>query len=226
MKKLLLLTVLTVLFSGTAFGLTYPQAQANAMNCVELVKFSAELSSPTMNDFLLKSNKVVFDKNGSIYIIEKSLGDIKFRYFDKNKKAISGKNLREAYDNAAKNAAFVEVELTHRLLYSAKLTVAYTNPAENHKDLTIEGTVMVKSGKDEIPYRISEKILVKEITPSGTLLVGGVLKSEGKLFKDIITIDFSKNVLNSTVDKAKPIDAFNSQKRSQKIDNLKFMLAR
>jgi len=227
MKKLLLLAVMTVLFSSTAYGLTYQQAQANAVTCVELLKFSAELTSLSINDFILRSKNVVFDKNGSIYIIEKSLGNIKFRYLDKNKAPISGKNLAEAYDNARKNAAFVEVELLNKLLYSAKLTVTYENPEEKHKNLFLEGTVTVKSGKDEVNYSIIEKVLVKELTTTGTLLAGGILKS-GDKFKDMITIDFSKDVLNSNVDKTKPVDSFsfNTKKRSQKIDNLKAILSR
>ena len=227
MQKLLILIAITVLFSGTAFGLNYPQAHANALNCVELLKFSAELSSPSMNDFMVQpeNKKIINDINGSIYIVDKSLGNIKFRYLDINKKAISGKKLPDLYANAFKNAAFVEVEMENKLLYSAKLLLTYENPAEKNQNIFIEGTIMVKSGKDEVFYKIIEKVLVKQITLESTSLAGGLLKSDGK-FKDIITIDLSKNVLNAASDKTKPIIAFNTQKRSQRIYNLKAILAR
>lgn len=225
MKKLLLLTAMMVLSAGAAFGLTFSQAQANAMTCVELIKFSAELSSPSMNDFMLKSTKVVFDKNGYIYVVDKSLGDLRFKYLDKNKKVISGKNLSEAYNNAYKNAVYVEIELTNKLLYSSKLTLTYGTPAKKNQNFSIDGVLMVKSGKDEVTYKINEKVTVKEITPTTTVLASGIVKSDGN-FKDMVVIDFSKNVFNSTVDNAKPIDAFNSQKRSQKIGNLKLLLTR
>lgn len=226
MKKLIFLTAITVLFIGTASALTYQQAQVNALICVELVKFSAELTSPTMNDFMLKSKKVVFDKNGSVYIIEKSFGDIKFKYLDKNKKPITGKNLSEAFNNAYKNAVSVEIEIRNKLLYSGKLTVTYANPAKKHENLFIEGTLMIKSGKDEVTYKIAEKLTVKALTPATTVLSGGVLKSDGA-FKDMIIIDFSKNVMSSGVDAAAtPVAKFNSEKRSKKIENLKLLLSK
>ena len=226
MKKFLVLTAVTVFLTGSASALTSAQSQANALNCVEVVKFAAELSSPSLNSFMLKSKKVVFDKSGNIYIIEKALGDIKYRYLDKNNKPISGKNLEEAFNNARNNAAFVEMEFSNKFMYSAKLLLTYENQAKKHENIIIEGTIIIKSGKEDISYLIDEKLKVKEVTPVSTVITSGILKSAGK-FKDMIVIDFSKNNMNGAIGKDGFKDTgYISAKRSQKIDNLRLILAR
>jgi len=213
------------MFTGVSFGLTVPQAQANALNCIELIKFSAELSSPSLNNFILKSNKIKFDKSsGTVFIMEKAIGDIRFKYYDKNKKTITGKTLSEIYNNAYKNAAYFEIELSNKLFYSAKLTITYDSPLKKHENLSVNGILSIISGKETIPYQFIEKAKVTELSSAKTVISGGILKSEGA-FKDLIVIDFSKNQLKSSVNKkASTGTSFNTDKRSQKIDNLKYIL--
>ena len=227
MKNFIILTLMFLMLSGITFAITAPQALANALNCIELVKFAAELSSPTLNNFLLNAKTIVFDKqSGTVFIMDKAIGDIKFKYYDKNKKTITGKTLSETYNNAYKNAAYFEVEMFNKVLYKAKLTVTYDLPAKKHENLSVSGTLSLISGKDSVPYKFIENVKVTELSSAKTVVSGGILKSDGA-FKDLIIIDFSKNQLKSINDKKAAAGiSFNTDKRSQKIDNLKFILNR
>ena len=226
MKILLSALLMLLLLSGSSGALTVPQAQANALNCIEMVKFAAELSSPSLNNFMLSSKKIVYDKqSGTVFIMEKAIGDIQFKYFDKNKKAITGKTVSELYNNAFKNAAYFEVTISNKLLYNGKFTVTYDSPLKKHENLSVTGALSVISGKDTVSYKFTEKVKIAELSTTKTVISGGTLRSEGA-FKDLIVIDFTKNHLKSNADKKAQNNPFNSDKRSQKIDNLKYSLSK
>ncbi|MFH1073536.1 MAG: hypothetical protein V1752_00450 [Candidatus Firestonebacteria bacterium] len=224
MKNLLFPAIMLLMLMGASFGLTVPQAQANALNCIELIKFSAELSSPSLNNFMLKSKKIVFDKqSGTVFIMEKATGNIQFKYYDKNRKTITGKTLSETYNNAYKKAAYFEIEISNKFLYKAKLTITYGSSVKRHENLSINGVLSVISGKEKIPYKFTENVKVAELSSAKTVISSGILKSEGT-FNDLIIIDFSSDQLKTGINKTTTVSIFNTDKRSQKIDNLRYIL--